>query len=188
LDRLPFHVMVILGHCQPLCLLKTAQWRGPNDSHEPLPSARPVCSALRTIETPLRCPSATISRGSSEQPVHGAEDSGGVAAFHQARSLFKDHAALYPVARGDGTGERGFRDPRRAWAICAGNTPGGGVGTGGAADRGLSGQPLYGSASGRGGCGFHPAGAEMGASSFAGASDLVAAVVYAASFCAPVIP
>jgi hypothetical protein len=34
----------MLRHSEPLRLLKIAQWRGPNQ-------ARPVCSAVRTIET-----------------------------------------------------------------------------------------------------------------------------------------
>jgi hypothetical protein len=121
----------------------------------------------------LRRPSVTISRGPFENPVHGAAyrgggrccllRRGGRVAFHQARALFEDHAALYPVARGDGADQRRVRDPRRARAVGAGNAPNSGVGTSGAADRGLSGQHLYGDVSVRGGCGRHRTVAEVGA-------------------------
>src|ERR1700693_3008578 len=56
----------------------------------------------------------------------------------------------------------------------------GGVGTGGAAGRRLSGQYLHGPASGRGRGDVDCAGVEVVAASFAGAPDLVAAAVYAA--------
>jgi hypothetical protein len=106
----------------------------------------------------LRHRSVTISRGPSENPVHGAEDRGGdccrpvnrggVAAFHQARSVFEDHAALRPVARGDSADQWRFRDPGWPGPPGARDAEGGGVGTGGTFGRGLSGQPLYGYASG----------------------------------------
>jgi hypothetical protein len=72
----------------------------------------------------------TISRGPSGNPVHRAEDCGGdrrsllyrggIAAFHQARTLLKAYAALHTVAPGDGAGQRGLRDPRRSGASGAG--------------------------------------------------------------------
>lgn len=134
--------------------------------------------------------SVTISRGPSENPVHGAEDRAGGCccflrrcgsdAFHQAGSLFKDHAAVHPVARGVGADQRSFRDPRWAWAARAINAAGGGVGTGGAAARGIPCQYLYGPASGRGRRRLDCAGAVVVAASVAGIPDLVGAVVYAA--------
>jgi hypothetical protein len=33
---------------------------------------------------------------------------GRLAAFHQARALFEDHAAINPMARGDGADQRAF--------------------------------------------------------------------------------
>jgi hypothetical protein len=63
-------------------------------------------------------------------------------------------------------------------------TLGGSVGAGGAADRRVSGQYLYGHASGRGGSDGDCAGAEVGTAAVADSADLVAAVVLAASLCA----
>jgi hypothetical protein len=100
--------------------------------------------------------------------------------FIRQEPYFKDHAALYPVARGDGAGQRGFRDHRRAGVACASNAKGCSVRAGGAADRGFSCQPLYGDASSRVRRGWHRAGAEVGAASVADIADLVAGVVRAA--------
>ena len=110
----------------------------------------------------------------------------GVAAFHQARALFEDHAALHSVARGHGADQRRFRDPRRLGAAGAGNAKDGGVGIGGGADRRVSGEHIYGA--GRGGCGRHRTVAEMGTASFTRGADLLAAVVYAAEVRAALTP
>jgi hypothetical protein len=68
----------------------------------------------------LRRPSVTISRGPSENTVHRAKDGGGgrrrflyrggKPALPQARALFENHAALHPVASGDGADQRRARD------------------------------------------------------------------------------
>jgi hypothetical protein len=90
------------------------------------------------------------------------------------------------VARGDGADQRCFRNTRRAGTAVARYAPCGGVGAGDAADRGLSGQPLYGDASAEtGAAGIAPV-LRWGGASSARAPDLVAAVVYAAALRAAV--
>ena len=61
------------------------------------------------------------------------------------------------------------------------------MGAGGAFNRRLPGQYLYGDASSRGRCGLDCADAQVGASPLAACADLVAAVVYAATLRAPLM-
>jgi hypothetical protein len=98
-----------------------------------------MVSAVPRADEALRPSSVTISRGSSENIIHGAEDRGcrrcrllhrrGVAAFHQACTLLEDHATLYSVAGGDGADKRRVRDPRRLGVAGPRNAQGSGLGT-----------------------------------------------------------
>jgi hypothetical protein len=104
----------LIGELEPLAAL--AKWHETPQKITKQNMGAEFQGGPRPIHFVRRCPNATISRGPSENPVHGATDRRGACrdllrgcgrvAFHQARTLLENHASLHSMARCNAACER----------------------------------------------------------------------------------